>query len=125
MQRMRFWNSFSPSEKRKPLVPGSTMLRSMRRVHMRVAARSAGVSPISEGVSFLISSRYSQIAVISAITVPSSSSSAGHWPAGLTLAIGLAPVLAGQQVDLDLGDVSIPFSAMNMRTMRGLGPREL
>jgi len=30
----------------------------------RVLARSAGVSPISEGESFLISSRYSQIAVI-------------------------------------------------------------
>ena len=52
---------------------------------MRVAARSSGVSPISDGVSFLTSSTYSQIAVISASTVPSSSSSAGHWPAGLTL----------------------------------------
>ena len=72
---------------------------------MRVVARSSGVSPISEGVSFLISSTYSQIAVISASTVPSSSSSAGHWPAGLTLMIGLAPVLAAPQVDLDLGNV--------------------
>ena len=82
---MRFSNSFSPCEKRKPLSAGSTMLRSMRRVHMRVLARSSGVSPISEGVSFFFSSTYSQIAVISASTVPSSSSSAGHWPAGLTL----------------------------------------
>ena len=68
MQRTRFSNSFRPSAKRKPLAAGSTMLRSMRRVHMRVLARSAGVSPISEGVSFLISSTYSQIAVISAST---------------------------------------------------------
>ena len=85
MQRTRLWNIFRPSAKRKPLSAGSAMLRSMRRVHMRVLARSAGVSPISEGVSFLISSRYSQIAVISASTVPSSSSSAGVWPEGLTL----------------------------------------
>ena len=123
---MRFWNSFSPSEKRKPLVPGSTMLRSMRRVHMRVAARSAGVSPISEGVSFLISSRYSQIAVISAITVPSSSSSAGIWPAGLTLVdIGFAPVLAGQQVDLDLGNVVDPLLGHEHADHARIGPARI
>jgi hypothetical protein len=57
----------------------------MRRVHMRVLARSSGVSPINDGVSFFFSSTYSQISVISASTVPSSSSSAGHCPAGLTL----------------------------------------
>ena len=85
MQRTRFSNIFRPSAKRKPLAAGSAMLRSMRRVHMRVLARSSGVSPISEGVSFFFSSTYSQIAVISASTVPSSSSSAGHWPDGLIL----------------------------------------
>jgi hypothetical protein len=82
----RSLNSFSPSEKRKPLAIGSTMLRSMRRVHMRVSARSSGVAPISEGPP-PFSSRYSQIAVISVSMVPSSSSSAGHWPAGLTLLV--------------------------------------
>src|SRR5262249_14256655 len=72
MQRMRLWNIFKPSAKRNPLAAGSMMLRSIRRVHMRVLARSSGVSPISDGVSFFFSSTYSQIAVISASTVPSS-----------------------------------------------------
>ena len=40
---MRFWNSCKPSPKRKPLAIGSQTLRSMRRVHMRVFARSSGV----------------------------------------------------------------------------------
>ena len=48
---------------------------------MRVSARSCAVLPISEAPGE-ISSRYSQMAVISARTEPSSSSRQGIWPAG-------------------------------------------
>ena len=61
---MRSLKSGRPSAKRKPLASGSRMLRSMRRTHMRVSARSSGVAPTSAGRGWF-SSRYSQIAVIS------------------------------------------------------------
>jgi hypothetical protein len=78
---MRALKSGSPSPKRKPSASGCTTFHSTRRVHMRVSARSAAFSPISAGLG-LLSSMYSQIATVSAITRPSSSSSAGIWPDG-------------------------------------------
>jgi hypothetical protein len=48
----------------------------MRRAHMRVSARSSAVAPIRDGPGE-VSSRYSQMAVILVVAVPSSSSSAG------------------------------------------------
>ena len=82
MTRMREAKIFSPSANRKPPARGSTMFRSMRRVHMRVSARSHGVLPIRVLPAGPTSSRYSQMAVISARTWPSSSSRAGIWPDG-------------------------------------------
>ena len=53
----------------------------MRRTHMRVSARSSGVVPISAGLG-CFSSISSQIAIVSAITRPSESSTHGSCPAG-------------------------------------------
>ena len=90
---------------------------------MRVSARSCGVLPISDGPG-VTSSRYSQIAVISAMTVPSSSSSAGHWPVGF-FARNASPRFSPLRKSTSTRGSSMPRSAMKMRTTRGLGPIEL
>ena len=121
---MRLANRARPSAARKPLAMGSQMLRSMRRTHMRVSARSSGVEPIRAGPE-PISSRYSQIAVISEMVLPLSSSSDGSWPATLTVELNGGRRFSPPIRSTSCLAMSRPFSAMNMRTTCGLGPTEL
>ena len=90
---------------------------------MRVSARCAGSEPISGGFGFS-SSRYSQIATVSEITSPSSSSSAGTWPAGFFEQIGLLRFAPAIRSTFTVSGNTKPFSAANMRTSFGFGPSE-
>ena len=58
------------------------------------------------------------------ITTPSSSSSAGIWPAGFFDRYGSLRFSPAIRSTCTLG-ISMPFSAMNIFTTRGFGPIEL
>ena len=90
---------------------------------MRVSPRSSGVEPIS-GEPPWRSARYSQIAVISAMWLPSSSSRQGLWPDGFLERYSSSRLTPLRMSTFSSGS-SMPASAMNMRTTCGFGPMDV
>src|SRR6185437_2261220 len=67
--------------------------------------------------------RYSQMATVSPIHLPLSSSSAGNWPPGLRSVYGGLRFSALSR-SISLVGILRPFSARYMRIARGFGPNE-
>jgi len=84
------------------------------------AVRSLRVGEIR---TILRTGRISQIAVTSERYEPSSSSRVGIWPCGLRFKCSASRFSPLRRSTGCFG-ISMPFSAMNMRTMRGFGPIE-
>mmetsp|Transcript_37390 Transcript_37390/g.116452 ORF Transcript_37390/g.116452 Transcript_37390/m.116452 type:complete len:210 (-) Transcript_37390:114-743(-) len=109
-------------QKRKAVKVGYTKCSSMRRCHIRVLARSTAVLPIIAG-SGLTSSRYSTMAIVSEITVPSASSMNGSCPAGFFASIS-GVRFSALRMSTSFLVMVMPFSRMQRSTSCGLGAKD-